>query len=155
IPVWLAAWTPNIVFMIAGIVLLLRLEKPGEKDLVGAVRMWLTMHFKTLGERLAPSTASQSRRFALMQLVDTYVLTQFLFYFVVWLASWVLLTEVYTFFELLGDIVKNKIAMAEVAEYLFFLMPNLIYSFLPISVLMAVLVTFGIFTKHNEVTAFK
>src|SRR5262249_45806664 len=83
IPLWLAAWTPNIVFTILGIVLLLRLEKPGEKDLVGAVRMWLTMHFKTLGEKFAPAPASQGRRFALMQLVDTYVLTQFLFYFVV------------------------------------------------------------------------
>jgi len=156
IPVWLAAWAPNIAFTICGIALLARLERPGERDLVGAVRVWFAHRYKSLGQKLAPAPVSQGRRFALLpQLVDTYVLTQFLFYFVVWLASWVFLTEVYTFFELLGDIVKNKIAMAEVAEYLFFLTPNLIYSFLPISVLMAVLVTFGIFTKHNEVTAFK
>jgi len=40
-------------------------------------------------------------------------------------------------------------------EYLFFLTPQLIYETLPMSVLVAVLVTFGVLTKHNEVTAFK
>ena len=120
--------------------------------MLGAIRGW----FQILGKKLESAPATQRRRWALLpQLVDTYVLTQFLFYFLLWLASWVALTEVYNFFELLGDIVKNKIAMAEVAEYLFFLAPKLIYDFLPISVLMAVLVTFGILTKNNEVTAFK
>jgi LPS export ABC transporter permease LptG len=45
--------------------------------------------------------------------------------------------------------------MSRVFTYLFFLTPMLIYETLPISVLVAVLVTFGVLTKHNEVTAFK
>jgi LPS export ABC transporter permease LptG len=45
--------------------------------------------------------------------------------------------------------------MSHVFQYLFFLSPQLIYMLLPISVLVAVLVTFGILTKNNEVTAFK
>ncbi len=71
------------------------------------------------------------------------------------LVSFVLMTHVYTFFELLSDIVKNHIAMSRVFTYLFFLTPQLIYDSAPISVLVAVLITFGILTKHNEVTAFK
>ena len=39
--------------------------------------------------------------------------------------------------------------------YLFFLVPQLIYKTLPISVLVAVLVTLGVLSKQNEVTAFK
>ena len=39
--------------------------------------------------------------------------------------------------------------------YLFFLIPQLIYRLLPLSVLMAVLVTLGVLSKQNEVTAFK
>jgi len=65
------------------------------------------------------------------------------------------MTQIFTFFDLLGDIVRNKISMATVVEYLFFLTPQLIYQTLPMSVLVAVLVTFGVLTKHNEVTAFK
>ena len=71
------------------------------------------------------------------------------------LVSFVLMTHVYTFFELLSDIVKNHIAMFRVFTYLFFLTPQLIYDSAPISVLVAVLITFGILTKHNEITAFK
>ena len=71
------------------------------------------------------------------------------------LASFVGMTEIYNFFELLGDIIRNGIAMSKVFTYLFFLAPMLIYNTLPVSVLVAVLVTFGVLTKHNEVTAFK
>ncbi len=95
------------------------------------------------------------RPFVVPQVVDTYVLYGFVFYFVLLLVSFVLMTHVYTFFELLSDIVKNNIAMSRVFTYLFFLTPQLIYDSAPISVLVAVLITFGILTKHNEVTAFK
>jgi LPS export ABC transporter permease LptG len=74
---------------------------------------------------------------------------------VILLVSFVLMTQVYTFFELLSDIVKNNIAMSRVFTYLFFLTPQLIYDSAPISVLVAALITFGVLTKHNEITAFK
>ena len=45
--------------------------------------------------------------------------------------------------------------MARVLTYLYFLIPKFIYDFTPVSVLVAVLVTFGILSKNNEVTAFK
>jgi LPS export ABC transporter permease LptG len=95
------------------------------------------------------------RLFLVPQLVDGYVLNSFVFYFLILLVSFVLMTQVYTFFELLSDIVKNNIAMARVFTYLFFLTPQLIYDSAPVSVLVAALITFGILTKHNEITAFK
>ena len=115
----------------------------------------LIQRFQT-DKKVAAAPARRGWRFPLLpQLVDTYVLTQFLFYLVLMLASFVFMTQIFTFFELLGDIVRNKISMLTVVEYLFFLTPQLIYETLPISVLVAVLVTFGVLTKHNEVTAFK
>ena len=65
-----------------------------------------------------------------------------------------MMTEVFTFFELLGDILRNN-TMGLVPRYLLFLTPQLIYASTPVSVLVAVLVTFGILTKNNEVTALK
>jgi LPS export ABC transporter permease LptG/LPS export ABC transporter permease LptF len=156
LPVELAAWAPNAVFAICGIILLIRLERPGDRDLMGAVRTWVAGAYTRVGKKLTtPATVSTGWRFMLPQLVDTYVLTQFIYYFFLMLASFVFMTQIFTFFDLLGDIVKNKILMAEVVEYLFFLTPKLIYDTLPMSVLVAVLVTFGVLTKHNEVTAFK
>src|SRR5205823_4470848 len=84
-----------------------------------------------------------------------YVLSNFLFYFVVWLCGWVTMVQVFTFFDLLGDIVKNHVPISRVITYHIFLTPKLIYDTLPVSVLLAVLVTFGVMTRNNEVTAFK
>ena len=61
--------------------------------------------------------------FLVPQVVDRYVLQSFLFWFVLLLISFVLMTHVYTFFDLLSDIVKNHIAMSRVFTYLFFLTP--------------------------------
>ncbi|MGI8989368.1 MAG: LptF/LptG family permease [Bryobacteraceae bacterium] len=162
VPVELAAWLPNAGFGIAGIILLAGLERPGGRDVLGAVgaaisflarrikRLFVAPSRRPAGERVRPGI-----RFLLIQIVDTYILTNFLFYFVLLLSSFVLMAEVYNFFELLSHIVRNKIPMARVFTYLAFLTPKLIYDTLPISVLMAVLVTFSVLTKHNEVTAFK
>src|SRR5437764_5918932 len=38
LPVPIAVWTPNAVFAVVGIVLLTRLEKPGDRDVVGWLR---------------------------------------------------------------------------------------------------------------------
>jgi len=154
-----AVWTPDAAFMIAGLILIARLERPGDRDLVGSLRGWITTGYHRLRPRFTSPEVGDRGRVRWMplvpQLLDTYVLTSFLFYFALLLASFVLMTEVYNFFDLLGDIIRNGIAMSRVFTYLFFLTPMLIYETLPISVLVAVLVTFGVLTKHNEVTAFK
>ena len=77
------------------------------------------------------------------------------FYFSVLLASFVAMAQIYNFFELLSYIIKNKIPLLKVFTFLAFLTPKLIYDTLPVSVLVGVLVTFGVLTKNNEVTAFK
>ena len=63
--------------------------------------------------------------------MDTYILSKFLFYFLLLLSSFVMMTQVYTFFELLSDMVRNKIPMARMLTYLLFLTPKLIYDTLP------------------------
>jgi LPS export ABC transporter permease LptG len=65
------------------------------------------------------------------------------------------MVQVFIFFDLLGDIVKNHIPISHVVRYHVYLTPNLIYSTLPIAVLVSILATFGVMTKNNEVTAFK
>lgn len=158
----LAVWLPNIVFAIAGIVLLLRLERPGDRDLTGMA----AAAFARFRDRLRPKDRAKTsrlglsieslRRFGLRpMLVDAYVLNGFLFYFLVIIAALVLLTEVFTFFELVSDMVKNQIPMSTMLNYLYYLAPQLIYDETPISVVVASLICFGVMTKNNEVTAFK
>ncbi len=122
---------------------------------------WATAAWTALRGKLPAAAAhvrSRSRgwrMFLVPQVVDRYVLQSFLFWFALLLIGFVLMTHVYEFFDLLSDIVKNHIAMSRVFTYLFFLTPQIIFDSAPMSVLVAVLITFGILTKHNEITAMK
>ena len=133
VPAGLAVWTPNLVFAVLGFSMLARLEAPGDRDYIGRLtRLFRSASRKPqeriprLLDRIQPR--KWKARFPLLpQVLDTYLLSSFLFYFVLWLVSFVLMFHVFTFFELLSDIIKNHIPMSRVFTYLFFLSPRLIY----------------------------
>lgn len=153
-----ASWLPNGAFAIAGIVMIARMESPGDRDWLGNVRQMLMTLMSRISNKVAirrESVAARGIKLAVFQILDSYVLSNFLFYFAVTLFCLVTMVQVFTFFDLLGDIVKNHISMSEVVKYHVYLTPNLIYSTLPIAVLVSILATFGVMTKNNEVTAFK
>ncbi|MDZ4797463.1 MAG: LptF/LptG family permease [Bryobacteraceae bacterium] len=158
LPPAIALWIPNATLLAVSIFFVSRLERPGDTDLVGSIRAltrsWFTAVRGTLPTNSGAPTLAQRLPLG-PGIIDNYVLSSFLFYFFLLLASFVVMTHVYTFFELLSDILKNSIPMPLVARYLFFLTPKLIYDSTPVSVLVAVLITFGILTKNNEVTAMK
>jgi LPS export ABC transporter permease LptG len=158
LPVPVAVWLPDAAFGLAGLILIARMERPGDNDLGLRLRAWFGRRFgflKALGSRYAGGHLASRRIPLLPQLLDTYILSRFLFYFTVLLTSFVMLFLVFNFFDLTGDMVKNRIPLSTMLAYLFFLTPETIYQFLPISVLVAVLVAFGVLSKQNEVTAFK
>ena len=160
LPVGVAMWIPNAIFAVVGLILITRLEFPGDRDWIAIAMDSIATFIKRVrGGFSTPGSSTRLRHswrfFLAPQVIDGYVLRSFLFYFLLLLVSFVLMTHVYTFFELLSDIVKNHITMFRVFTYLFFLTPQLIYDSAPISVLVAVLIVFGILTKHNEITAIK
>ena len=157
LPIPLAVWLPDIGFFLAGLVFLYRMELPGDRDLLGSLQAFfgrLVAHIKP-----KPSDTGESKpfwRFPLLpQIVDTYMLSGFLFYAGVVLASLVSMILVYNFFELMGDMFRNHIDFGTMLRYLFFLTPELIYEMVPISVLVAVLINLTMLSRQNEVTAFK
>ncbi len=160
LPAQIALWLPDAVFGIAGLIFLLRMEMPGDTDILTKLqRLWAAildkLRFKPAAPLGEPRAAWTWRLPLLPQIVDTYLLSSFLFYLMLWLAGFVSLTLIYNFFELMSDMVKNHIPFVEMLEYLFFLTPMLIYETLPVSILVAVLVTLGVLSKQNEITAFK
>ncbi len=164
-----AAWAPTLVFVLLALVLLSRMEKPGDSDLLGALQsrldgLWARLRGGATREGRTAAQAIESGFYRVVRvpgaswismIMDAYVLRTFLFYFTLMLVSFVMMTEVFTFFELLGDIIRNNIETSKTMTYLVFLAPQLIYQTTPVSVLVGVLVTFGILSKANEVTAFK
>ncbi len=88
-------------------------------------------------------------------LLDDYVLRDFFLYLGMIVSAFLVLLLVFTLFELLGDILHNQTPAIVVAEYLLNVAPYLIYSVAPLIMLLAVLITFGLMNRSNEITAIK
>jgi LPS export ABC transporter permease LptF/LPS export ABC transporter permease LptG len=90
-----------------------------------------------------------------MLILDNYVLRKFVGLLGLILSSFLVLTLVFTFFELLSDMIRNRISLVTVGAYLLNEIPSMLYLVTPLSVLLAVLVGFGLMQKSNEITAMK
>jgi LPS export ABC transporter permease LptG/LPS export ABC transporter permease LptF len=88
-------------------------------------------------------------------ILDEYVLREFLKTFSLVLSGFVLMMLVFTFFELIGDILRNHTRLSIVGQYLINLAPSMLYQITPLSVLIGVLVTFGMLNRSSELIAMK
>ena len=157
VPVYAGVWAANILFAFFGLLLLRQMAVGGG---MGTQFAAILSRFKSTqlpnprnARRKEERNAHERGRFPLI--LDDYVLREFLTTFALVLASFVLLMLVFTFFELLGDIIRNRTPLVTVGEYLIDLTPSMIYLITPLGVLVAVLVTFGVLTRTNEFTAMK
>jgi len=156
VSVFLGVWAANMIFAVSGLLLLRRMAVGGGG---GAQFAALAAKFKST-RLLSPRSSKRERedahergRFPLI--LDEYVLREFLTTFAMVLVSFVLLMLVFTFFERLSDIIRNRTPLVTVGEYLIALTPSMIYNITPLGVLVAVLVTFGVLTRTSELTAMK
>jgi LPS export ABC transporter permease LptG len=62
---------------------------------------------------------------------------------------------IFTFFELIGDIIKFRTPLVTVGLYLLNLIPFILYNVTPVCSLVAVLITFGALSRTSELTAMK
>jgi LPS export ABC transporter permease LptF/LPS export ABC transporter permease LptG len=170
IPVWLGIWSANVVTATLGLFLLPRLERMPGSGRSDAVFAWLAKWrawklFKDKnpavpaagnGSKSYSSIFSRSkRRGGIPQLLDMYLLRSFFYYFVGLTVGFILLFEVFTFFELLDDIAQHRTGLLDVINYFIYLASYLFYQLAPLAALVAVLVTLGLMTKNNELVAFK
>ncbi|HET8668129.1 MAG TPA: LptF/LptG family permease, partial [Terriglobales bacterium] len=161
-----AIWMGDIIFFLGGVVLLWRVDQM-PIEIASVKGMWAGFRKSVAnGVRLAPgfrNGTSYERRIARKRffhtrfplIIDDLILKDFVLYLGMILATFLVLLLVFTFFELLKDIVANRVPLVLVGEYLVNVTPYMIYNMTPLSVLLAVLVTFGLMSKSNELTAMK
>jgi LPS export ABC transporter permease LptG/LPS export ABC transporter permease LptF len=158
VSVFVGVWAANMIFAFSGLLLLRQMAVKG-----GGGIQFAALAGKFTSSRLLNARSERSKRerdephergrFPLI--LDEYVLREFLTTFALVLVSLVLLMLVFTFFERLSDIIRNRTPLVTVGEYLIDLTPSMIYTITPVGVLVAVLVTFGVLTRTSELTAMK
>jgi LPS export ABC transporter permease LptF/LPS export ABC transporter permease LptG len=159
----LGVWLANIVFFVGGALLLWRVERrPFEiASIRGFWKARLAHGGILLGsarpEKAFERAAKRRRVFSLRfpMILDDYVLKDFSVFLVMIVATFMVLLMVFTLFELLSDILKNQISPLVVGQYLLNVAPYFLYNIAPLSMLLAVLITFGLMQRSNELTAIK
>ena len=164
---WFGVWAGNLFFFVCGLILVWRVDRmPLDFSLIHRVTVVLRNTLRAWGKRLPGLRESRwtramrrkprklyGARFPLI--LDNMILRDFALYLAMVLVTFLILALVFTFFELLTDIVRNKVSFVLLAAYLLNLSPSLVYLMAPMSVMLAVLITFGLLQKSSELTAMK
>ncbi|MGC8549043.1 MAG: LPS export ABC transporter permease LptG [Acidobacteriaceae bacterium] len=159
IPPLPGVWAANVIFAICGIFLLRQMATGGAAlNAVASVGTWFRIRRYPKSQEDHAAETGEARRtirghFPLI--LDEYVLREFIKLFLLVLISFVLLMLFFTFFELIGDIIRHHAPLTLVGEYLLNLAPSMIYMITPLAVLIAVLVVFGLMNRTSEITAMK
>ncbi len=168
---FLGVWGANLLFAAAGALLLYQMSRGG---IALSIFSTLGVALSNLVARLTSSKDPQSasarsnldiatalrrfRNFSRIQfplLLDDYVMREYATNFAIVLSSFSTLFLIFTFFELIGPIFRNRTPLIVVGEYLVTLIPYILYNITPLCALVAVLVTFGTFNRTSELTAMK
>ena len=158
----LGLWAANVIVALLGLLMMARLP-----------RVWMHLqfllewfesvaqHFERWRQRRArpaPESAFLHPRAPgnrIFQILDVYVIRGWVFYFVVLLVAFIGIYIVFDFFQILTDVVRNHAGPRLVLAYYRYFSPQILYTMLPLSILVATLVNFSLLTKTNQIIAIK
>jgi len=167
VPAFAGVWGANLLFAGAGLLLIQQMSRGGAalNALAGVGNAFSKLFDRLLrirpsepgsvgaGDRLRRLRRAVRSRFPLI--LDEYAMGSFLRNFFLVLCSLTVLFIIFTFFELIGDIIKYRTPLVTVGDYLLNLIPFILYNVTPLCSLVAVLITFGALSRSSEITAMK
>lgn len=169
LPPWLGSWGADIILVGVGIALLVNTEQGNWltrcstnwrwprrlETLISRLHLGLMRSALQRLDDLAISSTRRVARSNLPRVLDSYVSRGFFVYFLWSTLVCYSLFVLLTLFDLLDEIIRNHIPIAAVIRYFVFLTPQILIYVVPMGVLLAILILFGILEKGSEVTAMK
>ena len=164
---FLGVWGANLIFALVGAILLQQMSRGGVAlSLISAIGVVLARLITRLRHQQAqrleidlsrqlPQRLRSLFRVRFPLILDEYIMRAFASNVVLVLTSFSMLFVIFTFFELIGDIIRNRTPLVTVGDYLLNLIPYILYNTTPLCVLVAVLITFGALARSSEFTAMK
>jgi LPS export ABC transporter permease LptG len=163
IPPWLGMWGSNIILLALGIYLLSRANKDVQSSDAGFIRRAVRAVAAKLRRRKTVVAGDVEEAPGLLSrlditfpnTIDRYILREFIKVLALVLISVVALFTIVDYNEIASDVRKHSVGLSTLLSYYRFQIFYVLNWTLPISVLVSTLVTFGILSKNNEVTAIK
>ena len=159
---FIGMWCANIFLIILGIILYyysskektLRIERL--YDFAEKIKKRF-QRYRQKKQQQEKSRAIQLPRMRIFsrffKIIDLYVAKKLIFTFFLVFTSLILVFYIITIMELIDDVVENNVAFVRIFEFIYYHTPEIISFALPVSVLTAVLLTFSMMSKNNELVA--
>jgi LPS export ABC transporter permease LptG/LPS export ABC transporter permease LptF len=166
---WLGPWIADLILIMIGLFLLLKVEKSFALSHWSSHIPWRSrlhaiswrFHLDAMKARIAAFDNAVVRfsgriiRILFPKILDIHILKGFFTHFFWSLVSCSTLFLLLTLFELLDDVIRNGIPILALITYLLFLIPQILLVAIPMSVLLGVLISLGLLEKESEITALK
>ena len=164
VPPWLAVWLPNIVLGLLGGLLFLWRDRAVDQP----IRITLprfgraapgqpaadTTRDVPAGERVV-TLRMPAIRLPFAGILDRYVAVNYLRVFGLTFVAMLGVFYISTFLDLSDKVFKGEATWRMLGGYLWYITPQYIYYIVPLSVLIAALVTIGLLTKNSELIVMK
>ncbi len=172
-----ALWSANVIFTVLGAVLIRRRER--QETGVGSLGVFAASvrRFMAAGRKLSralvakplsqtettpkpiPEAAEARSKFsggpAFSSILDRYVLSSYLRFLLVTGLSIYVIFLVVDFREMIDDVINGRIPGSVVLSFFKYRSPWVINQTLPVACLIATLLSFGVLSRFNEITAMK
>lgn len=166
LPAWLAMWIPNILLGGAGLALLLWRARSADQPI--RIALPFRRRVRQSADPSIPSTASASPAPRVLvvirvppllvprpSILDLYVARLYARGLGLAFAGLMGVFYISTFIDLSDKLFKGTTTLPTILRYFWFATPQFVYYIIPISVLIAALVTIGLLTKHSELVVIK
>jgi LPS export ABC transporter permease LptG/LPS export ABC transporter permease LptF len=154
---WLGIWGGNIIFGAASVCLfvLSARERPLFQKWFRRPLAADEAETSAANPRIRPEARRFRRGLPFPGILDRYFIRRYLLIGGLIIVSVVSIFAVVTFFDKLGNIYTHNKPLSMLFEYIYFRLPEFLQLGLPMTALLATLLTLGLFQKFNEITAMK
>jgi LPS export ABC transporter permease LptG len=159
---FLGMWGPNVLFLLAGLYLFIRSSRESRLFTVfsrrGQKRKVRTVIIRVgVPSRVRRWAAGIRPRFSLRfpNTLDRYIMRKYLAIFLLVFLALLLISVIVTFFERIDNIYEHNKSLSLLFRYIQYRVPEFMNYILPVTVLATALLTLGLLTKSNEITAMK
>jgi LPS export ABC transporter permease LptF/LPS export ABC transporter permease LptG len=149
---WLAVWMPNLVLGVIGAWLFGRRDRAADQPLIRAAALF---RMNRLSAPVRILNRSLWARWPALRLLDRYVAMTYARVFFLCAMALLAIFYIATFIDMSDKVFKGAATFGMLATYLWYATPQFVYYVLPLSVLMATLVTIAVLTKSSELVVMK
>lgn len=158
VPGWLGGWLSNILygaFILKAFIsnktpwssLLSFLNSPTPSSRRGDPTINQSLNLK---QALTLAKLPRGNRVISLNLINYLLITEIVKYFALAVLALVVTSMVFTLFDLIPSIIKSRTSLWYAASYLIYLAPQLVYYVAPFSLLVALLMSFSILSRSNQ-----